>query len=98
MSQQERNMLLWGLNSELNPQLNLELNPKLQVQTVMSQTVRNTLSWGSNASTPTLDSRACAAAVHCEFFCLILFFELVNARSRRARVRRRGNLFIVFLF
>jgi len=35
---------------------------KLQVQTVMSQTVRNTLSWGSNASPPMLDSRACAAA------------------------------------
>eukprot|EP00802_Teleaulax_amphioxeia_P006209 Tamp_06213.p1 GENE.Tamp_06213~~Tamp_06213.p1 ORF type:complete len:836 (+),score=216.15 Tamp_06213:102-2510(+) len=35
---------------------------KLQVQTVMSQTVRNTLSWGSNASPPSLDSRACAAA------------------------------------
>jgi len=34
----------------------------LQVQTVMSQTVRNTLSWGSNASPPMLDSRACAAA------------------------------------
>uniref|UniRef100_A0A7S4H830 Delta-1-pyrroline-5-carboxylate synthase n=1 Tax=Guillardia theta TaxID=55529 RepID=A0A7S4H830_GUITH len=35
---------------------------RLQVQNVLSQTVRNTLSWGANASPPSLDSRACAAA------------------------------------
>jgi len=34
---------------------------RLQVQSVMSQTVRNTLSWGANSNPLNLDSRACAA-------------------------------------